>query len=76
MNYRDPFNFTPLMLAARFGNERAVEMLSDMDADPRPENCTGLTAFQVLLQEVPWMNATPSGCPERCTGGCARRTSP
>lgn len=51
-DHRDPFNCTPLMLAARFGHEGAVEMLTDMGADPRPVNTAGLTAFQVLLQEV------------------------
>ncbi|MXY65597.1 MAG: hypothetical protein F4Y85_10290 [Gammaproteobacteria bacterium] len=52
-DHRDPFNCTPLMLAARFGHEEAVEMLVDeMGADPAPVNTAGLTAFQVLLQEI------------------------
>ena len=52
-DHRDRFNCTPLMLAARFGHEGAVEMLAaEMDADPAPVNTAGLTAFQILLQEV------------------------
>ncbi|MXY65375.1 MAG: hypothetical protein F4Y85_09105 [Gammaproteobacteria bacterium] len=52
-DHRDPFNCTPLMLAARFGHEGAVEMMAEeMGADPAPVNTAGLTAFQVLLQEI------------------------
>jgi len=52
-DHRDPFNCTPLMLAARFGHGEAVEMLTqEMGADLRPVNTAGLTAFQVLLQEI------------------------
>ncbi len=51
-DFRDPFNCTPLMLAARFGHEGGAEMLADMDANPDLVNTAGLTAFQILLQEI------------------------
>ncbi len=52
VDYRDPFNFTPLMLAARFGNLDVAAMLMEMGADPELVNTGGLNAFQIMLQEA------------------------
>ena len=52
VDHRDPFNCTPLMLAARFGHEAAARMLAGMDANPALVNSAGLTAFQIMLQEA------------------------
>ena len=52
VDYRDAFNFTPLMLAARFGNLDAAAMLMEMGANPELANTAGLNAFQIMLQEA------------------------
>ena len=52
VDYRDPFNFTPLMLAARFGNLDVASMLTEMGADQDLVNSAGLNAFQIMLQEA------------------------
>ncbi len=52
VDHRDRFNWTPLMLAARFGHEGAVALLGELGADAAPVNNAGLTAFQVMLQEA------------------------
>ena len=52
VDHRDRFNWTPLMLAARFGNEAAVSMLADMGANPSLVNSAGLTAYQIMLAEA------------------------
>ncbi|MCZ0944430.1 MAG: hypothetical protein OXJ53_15355, partial [Gammaproteobacteria bacterium] len=52
VDYRDAFNFTPLMLAARFGNLDVAAMLMEMGANPELVNSAGLNAFQIMLQEA------------------------
>lgn len=52
VDHRDRYNWTPLMLAARFGNEAAVAMLADMGANPSLVNSAGLTAYQIMLAEA------------------------
>ena len=52
VDHRDRYNWTPLMLAARFGNEAAVAMLADMGANASLVNSAGLTAYQVMLAEA------------------------
>ena len=52
VDYRDAFNFTPLMLAARFGNPDVAAMLVEMGADRELVNSAGLNAFQIMLQEA------------------------
>ena len=52
VDYRDPFNATPLMLAARFRHTEALQMLSESGADTGLVNSAGLTALQILLQEI------------------------
>ena len=52
VDYRDAFNFTPLMLAARFGNLDVAAMLMEMGANPELVNTAGLNAFQIMLQEA------------------------
>ena len=71
-DHRDRFNCTQLMLAARFGHEGAVEMLAgEMDADPTPVNSAGLTAFQILLQELSRSgHRTPRGLERMCRRLC------
>ena len=52
VDHRDRYNHTPLMLAARFGNEAAAAMLTEMQANLGVVNSAGLTAFQLMLSEV------------------------
>ena len=72
VDHRDRFNFTPLMAAARFGNEPAIAMLADMAADTAGVNSAGLTAFQIMLAET-W--ATPRYA-ERTTPNVYRHLMP
>ena len=52
VDYRDPFNFTPLMLAARFGNPGVAAMLVETGTDRELVNSAGLNAFQIMLQQA------------------------
>ena len=53
VDHRDAFGFTPLMLAARFGNPLVAAMLvDDMQADVEPASSAGLNALQIMLQEM------------------------
>ena len=52
VDHRDRFNFTPTMLAARFGNDAVTAMLTDMGAKLELVNGAGLTAFQIMLAEA------------------------
>ena len=52
VDHRDRFNCTPLMLAARFGNEAVTAMLAEVEANVELVNSAGLTAFQIMLQEA------------------------
>ncbi len=52
VDHRDRFNFTPLMLATRFGSENGVQMLTQMNAKLDLVNCAGLTAYQIMLQQA------------------------
>ena len=53
VDHRDPFGFTPLMLAARFGSTSAAELLAEeLDANPDLVNGAGLSAFQIMLSET------------------------
>lgn len=53
VDHRDAFGHTPLMLAARFGNEAAAIMLSDeLQANKELANSAGLNAFQIMLREA------------------------
>ena len=53
VDHRDAFGFTPLMLAARFGNPQVASMLVDeMEPDVERVGSAGLNAFQIMLQET------------------------
>ena len=53
VDHRDAFGFTPLMSAARFGNEAVTAMLTrEMAANVELVNGAGLNAFQIMLQET------------------------
>lgn len=53
VDHRDAFGWTPLMLAARFGHEAAAIMATDeLSANLELVNSAGLTAFQIMLQQV------------------------
>ncbi|MDQ6993246.1 MAG: hypothetical protein Q9M31_07190 [Mariprofundus sp.] len=52
VDFRDQFNHTPLMLAARFANTDLVEALVDIGADRELINNNGLNAFQLALEQA------------------------
>jgi hypothetical protein len=51
-DYRNVFNQTPLMMAARLGSAQHVECLIAMGADTGLINNAGLTAFQIALEQA------------------------
>ncbi len=51
VNFRNVFNETPLMVAAKVGNEALARSLIDLGADPLLANNRGLTALQLILHE-------------------------
>ena len=54
VDFRDRFNYTPLMLACRFGNSKLASELIDQGANLKLENNLGQTPFQILLQQALW----------------------
>ena len=52
VDFRNPFNQTPLMIAARLGNEEQVAMLVEMGADTGLINNVGFNAFQIVLEQA------------------------
>ena len=52
VDFRDRFNHTPLMLAARFGNAELAKNLHDIGADPEQCNNSGLNALQIALEQA------------------------
>jgi len=52
VDYRNLFNQTPLMLAARFGKEALVAALIERGADTSLIDSAGLTAFQGALRQA------------------------
>jgi len=52
VDFRDPFNQTPLMIAARFGNAELVGALIARGADPEKVNNAGLNAFCIALEQA------------------------
>lgn len=52
VDFRNVFNQTPLMIAARLGNVGHVERLVELGADPAPINNAGLNAFQIALEQA------------------------
>jgi len=53
VDFRNPFNETPLMLAAKVGNEALVATLLELGADPDLINNRSLNALQIILQASP-----------------------
>ena len=52
VDFRNPFNQTPLMIAARLGNDDQVNRLVEMGADTRLVNNAGFNAFQIVLEQA------------------------
>ncbi|CAN5831840.1 ankyrin repeat domain-containing protein [soil metagenome] len=52
VDFRNVFNQTPLMIAARFGGAHHVQRLVEMGADTGPRNNAGLSAFQIALEQA------------------------
>jgi hypothetical protein len=52
VDFRNPFNQTPLMIAARLGNEEQVNQLVAMGADTGLVNNAGFNAFQIVLEQA------------------------
>ncbi|MDY6994386.1 MAG: hypothetical protein SVR94_17520, partial [Pseudomonadota bacterium] len=52
VNFRNPFNQTPLMIASRLGNASLVEKLIEMGAEVELVNNNGFNAFQIVLEQA------------------------
>ena len=52
VDFRNPFNQTPLMIAARLGNDEQLAQLVDMGANTGLINNVGLNAFQIALEQA------------------------
>ncbi len=52
VDFRNPFNLTPLMIAARLGNEGLVAKLVELGADTEQVNNVGFNAFQIVLEQA------------------------
>ncbi|MDQ6964351.1 MAG: AAA family ATPase [Mariprofundales bacterium] len=52
VDFRDQFNHTPLMLAARLGNVDLVEQLCEIGADTELCNNSGFNALQIALEQA------------------------
>lgn len=52
VDYRSPFNQTPLMIAAWLGKPSIIEILLDAGANPWLVNNKGLLAFQIALEKA------------------------
>ena len=52
VDFRNPFNQTPLMIAARLGNEDQVERLVEMGANTELINNVGFNAYQIVLEQA------------------------
>ena len=52
VDFRNPFNQTPLMIAARLGNENHAARLVEMGADTGLTNNVGFNAFQIALEQA------------------------
>jgi len=52
VDFRNVFNQTPLMIAARLGNVGHVQRLVELGADTAPVNNAGLNAFQIALEQA------------------------
>jgi hypothetical protein len=52
VDFRNQFNQTPLMIAARLGNAAHVDRLVDMGADTGLVNNAGFNAFHIVLEQA------------------------
>src|SRR6266481_1754361 len=52
VDFRNPFNQTPLMIAARLGNDDQVTRLVAMGADTSLINNVGFNAFHIVLEQA------------------------
>jgi len=52
VDFRNPFNQTPLMIAARLGNDDQVARLVEMGADTGLSNNVGFNAFHIVLEQA------------------------
>jgi hypothetical protein len=52
VDFRNVFNQTPLMIAARFGNADHVDRLVEAGADTSAVNNAGMNAFQIALEQA------------------------
>lgn len=52
VDHRTRFNLTPLMIAARLGNERLVRELRERGADPELRSNNGFTALHFALEQA------------------------
>jgi hypothetical protein len=52
VDFRNQFNLTPLMIAARLGNEELVVKLGELGADTEQVNNVGFNAFQIVLEQA------------------------
>ena len=66
VDFRNPFNQTPLMIAARLGNDDQVGRLVAMGADTGLINNVGFNAFHIVLEQACMMPTTRPGNSRAC----------
>ncbi len=52
VDFRNPFNQTPLMIGAWLGNDRVIQVAQSLNADPQLANNKGFTASQIALEQA------------------------
>ncbi len=52
VNFRNPFNQTPLMIGAWLGKSQVIQLALELDADPFLANNKGFNAFQIALEQA------------------------
>ncbi len=52
VDFRNPFNQTPLMIGAWLGNARVITLAKSLNADPFLANNKGFNAFQIALEQA------------------------
>jgi hypothetical protein len=52
VDFRNPFNQTPLMIGAWLGKDQVIELANSLNSDPLLANNLGFNAFQIALEQA------------------------